>query len=223
VTRILILTSDHYAPLLKGFAHQWNQYCGLSATVVYHNVAPAPLPNNFTLLASPGEDRDWSGCLKRALDQVTDEIVIVGLDDHWLSAPADLETLIRAEAYLRANDDVQRIDLTEDRATFPYMERDGYLQAVFNPTKVEYPLSSQFSLWRRAFLQRVLREGETVHQFEVEASRAVLSEFPVILGIGTRVFPCPPSGVVWNGRLENLHLEGFTPEDAAELKARGYA
>lgn len=221
--RIVITTSDDYTFLLRGFAHQWNKYAALPATIVYRNTPPPELAPNFTPLASPARFFDWSGSLKNALLTMSDEIVLLGLEDFWLSAPVDENAFSAALHYIETHNDVMRIDLTEDRSAFPYVERDGYLQAVFDPKQIQYPLSTQFSLWRRAFLIHALRDGEIPPQFEVEASRVAVLENPVILGTGTRVFPCHGDGVVWNGKLDALHLEYLTAEDAEELRQLGYA
>jgi hypothetical protein len=225
--RPVITTSDRYLHLLPGFCHQWNQYTdGLHATIVYLNDAPPmPLPDNFDLIASPARFHDWSGSLANALDRMHDEIVLLGLEDYWLSGPVDWVEMGKAVRYITYAPDVKRIDLTQDRAAFPHVMRDGYYQAVIDPNAVQYVLSTQFSLWRRDWLIHCLRLSDAVipPQFEVEVSRIAAKEQPVILGTGTRVLPCHGDGVVWNGRVHDLHLEYLTPEDQEELKRLGYA
>lgn len=223
--RIVITASDDYVHLLPGFAHQWWKYAALPATVVARNVEPPALRLPFTVMLSPARYFDWSGSLKNALAQMDDEIILLGLEDYWLSAPIDRSVLSAARKYIAQHPDVMRIDLTEDRAQYPHVMRDGYYQAVWDVGAVQYPLSTQFSLWRRDWLMHVLRPGEIPPQFEVEASRVAVLENPVILGTGFKVFPCHGDGVVWNGKYqrEELHLEYLKPEDVAELKALGYA
>jgi hypothetical protein len=222
--RIVITTSDDYRHLLLGFAHQWNQYCGLPVTVVYRNDAPPPLPPNFITVASPARYYAWSESLANALRDMDDEIVLLGLEDFWLADAVDMDGLHQARLYMKLHPDVQRIDLTEDRAQFPHVMRDGYYMGVFDPAEVQYPLSTQFSLWRREFLIHAL---DCLHppgippQFEVEASRVVVLEQPVILGTGWKVIPCHGDGVVWNGRLDTLHTEYLKPEDVQALKEKG--
>lgn len=219
--RILIMTSDDYLHLLPGFAHQWMKYCGLPATIVYRNVEPKAPKGKFTLFAAPARYYDWSTSLLEALDDTATEFVLLGLEDYWLAGPVDLTALNNALNYMGEHDDVMRIDLTEDRAGYPHTERDGYLQAVIDPSQVQYVLSTQFSLWRKDFLQRCLKPGELGPQFEVEASRRVAHEHPVILGTGTRLFPCHGDGVVWNGKtaFDQLHLEYLDSEDVVDLQA----
>lgn len=222
--RVVITTSDDYVRLLVGFAHQWNKYADLPVTVVYRNVAPPALPANFTPVASPARYFAWSESLANALRRMGDDIVLLGLDDFWLADTVDMDGLHQARLYMKLNTDVQRIDLTEDRTQYPHVQRDGYVQGVFDPEQVQYPLSTQFSLWRREFLIHALdclNPPGIPPQFEVEASRVVVREQPVILGTGRKILPCHGDGVVWNGRLDNLHLEYLKPEDVEELRARG--
>lgn len=219
--RILITTSDAYVHLTRGFAHQWNKYCGLPLTLIWRNIAPPPLPDNFTLLKSPARWHDWSGSLSGALENIYDEFILLGLEDFWLSDYADIKALDQAAAYLANNDDVMRIDLTEDRCAYPHYTRDGYLQAIIDPNAVQYLCSSQFSLWRRSFLQSALIPGELPPHFEVEGSRRVVSSSPVILGVGWRPLPYSGDGVVWNGILNPLHLEYLSEVDRAELAKEG--
>lgn len=218
---IVITTSDDYVFLLPGFAHQWNKYCGLPALVVYRNVAPPPLPSNLTPVASPARYFDWSGSLLGALGNISAPLVLLGLEDYWLSGPADIPAIQQAAEYMLVNPDVMRIDLTDDRTAYPHVMRDGYYQAVIDPAQVQYVLSTQFSLWRHEFLQRALRPGELGPQFEVEASRRIAHEHPVILGTGRRVLPCHGDGVIWNGRLDNLHTDYLSEADRTELHSEG--
>lgn len=222
--KVVITTSDDYLHLLPGFAHQWNKYCGLPVTVIARNVEPPELPINFHVVMSPARYFDWSTSLCEALKQMSDEIVLLGLEDYWLADEVDLEALYRHRDYMNRNPDVMRIDLTEDRSQYPFIMRGGYYQAVIDPGAVQYVLSTQFSLWRRRFLIHALTPGVIPPQFEVELSRIVAKEQPVILGTGYKVLPCHGDGVVWNGKFqsEHLHLEYLTPDDADELRGLGY-
>lgn len=79
--RVLITTSDAYVQLTRGFAHQWNKYCGLPVTLVWRNIKPPELPDNFTLLQVPSRWHDWSGSLLQALNMIEDDLVLLGLED----------------------------------------------------------------------------------------------------------------------------------------------
>jgi hypothetical protein len=224
--RVVITTSDDYLHLLPGFCHQWNKYCVLPVTIIARNVAPVvKLPINVIVQQSPARYFDWSGSLRSALDGMSDEIVLLGLEDYWLADEVDLEALYRHRDYMTAHADVMRIDLTEDRSQYPHVMRDGYYQAVIDPNAVQYVLSTQFSLWRRRYLIHVLEPGVIPPQFEVELSRIAAKEQPVILGTGYKVLPWHGDGVVWNGKFqrEHLHLEYLKPEDADELRGLGFA
>lgn len=221
--RTVITTSDAYVHLCRGFARQWNKYCGLPVTLVWRNVEPPPLPDNFTLLHSPARWHDWSGSLIGALQQMDDEIILLGLEDFWLSGPADLDYLNAAAWLIQGSPEVARIDLTDDRTAYPYVKKGGYYEAVVDPeqTTIQYLCSTQFSLWRREFLLHALVPGELSPHFEVEGSRRVAPDNPVILGAGFRPLPCSGDGVVWNGRLDQLHTDYLPAADVAELKAEG--
>lgn len=220
--RILVATSDPYVHLLPGFAYLWNKYCGLPVTVIYRNVPPPQLPSNFETTGSPAAERDWSTMMINALERISDRIVLLGLDDFWVSDVVNRKALDDARWYMIHHPDVQRIDLTEDRAGFPHMERDGYLQAVIDPAQLEYVCSTQWSLWRRDFLLTYLRPGEMSPQFEVEGSKRAAPFNPVILGTGDRPIPGSGDGIIHNGRLDNPRVDYLKPEDVSELKRRGY-
>lgn len=228
--QILITTSDDYVHLMPGFIHQWNKYCGLDVAIVYRNVKPIRILEDraptYAIIHSEARFFEWSTSLLNALWWIKSDIILLGLEDYWLSGDVNHTMLLMAEAYMQTNPDVMRIDLTEDRGAYPHTMRDGYYQAVINPEAVEYVLSTQFSLWRKDFLMHALEALNPPGlppQFEVEASRVVAREQPVILGTQMRVLPCHGDGVVWNGRTHDLHLEYLKPEDVDELKRLGYA
>lgn len=221
--RTVITTSDAYVPLCRGFAHQWNKYCGLPVTLVWRNVEPPPLPDNFTPLQSPARWHDWSGSLIGALQQIEDEIILLGLEDFWLCGPADMAYLNSADWLIQSSPEVARIDLTDDRIAYPHVKKAGFYEAVVDPEQrqIQYLCSTQFSLWRREFLLRALVPGELSPHFEVEGSRRVAPDNPVILGAGFMPIPYHKDGVVWNGRLDHLHTEYLPADDVVELNAEG--
>lgn len=133
-----------------------------------------------------------------------------------------MDDLTTYSNYMEDRPIVDRLDLTEDRKAYPHVMDDGFYRALITPGEVQYLCSSQFSIWRKAFLQKALVSGELPPHFEVEGSRRVEKDNPLILGTGYHVLPYSGDGVVWNGRVDNLHLEYLSESDRLELKEKGY-
>lgn len=219
--RIIVATSNKYAHLMVGFAYLWNKYGGqaLPVTVLHYEVAPPPLPSNFSnvQVGRQGE-YSWSGGIRKYLKSIDDERVLFMLEDYWLIDHLRHGWLRFADDYMAAWPEVQKVDLCSDRqghahsdysAEFIRAEHDNCLTSVMA------------AIWRRDFFLDCLgNHDETPWAFEVDGTHRLWQREYMILGLKTPAVLYKLA--VRNGRLDNLILEDRSAAEVAELAELGF-
>ena len=160
--KIVCLTSNGYVNCIEPFAHYWNRFAGSDrrVTVVGYDVAPAALPDNFDWL-SLGRQADftWSSGLLKALDLVHDDVVMLLLEDYFLSERVDWPLIDECADLMRWRTEILKIDLSDDRLKHPYrLHRplnNGRL--IENADDAPFQTSVQAALWKTELLRRFLR------------------------------------------------------------------
>lgn len=189
--KVTVLTSDTHNWLLKGFFHQWEKY-GKSPAVDYlHDplalevagfTDPGFLPKGVPFF-SIGKFTDypvqkWSDGLIRYLNTITDDLVILLLEDYWLIRQANRGLIYTAAGYMIDHPEVIRFDLSSDRM---FNKEARYVGSIglmdICEVKADYSISFQAAIWRRDLLLQVLKPGETPWEAELNGSRR-LNQLP---------------------------------------------
>lgn len=219
--QIIVATSNKYAHLMVGFAHLWNKYGGdfLPVTVLHYDVAPPPLPPNFTChQVGPQSAYSWSGGLRTYLQSISDEHVLFMLEDYWLLTDIRHGWLELAYDYMRAWPDVQKVDLCSDRQGHAHSDYNEFFIRAEHDNCLT---SVMAAIWRRDFLLDCLGNyEETPWQFEVDGTHRLWQREYTILGTKTPAIIYRLA--VRSGRLDNLILEGRDTKELAELAELGF-
>ncbi len=239
--QIAVLTSDKTSGALPAFMRQWDKYFDRPRyphprekqdVVITGYTQPGfaiAAPFRF---ASIGEFKDypverWSDGVIHFLQTLPDELVLILLDDYWLTRNVDLDTVALAEAYMLAHPDVIRFDLTTDRLYDAHHELEsiGSIDLIEADKAATYNLSFQASIWRRELLLEVLRPGETPWESEIRGSER-LNRGPYRV-VGTCQWPMRYIVAVNKGQLD-VEAKWMRPPrslsqtDVAELVEGGF-
>lgn len=118
---------------------------------------------------SLGKWPTWSESLLLCLEKVNTDIVLLILDDFFISGSVDVESL-NILLSMMVNRGYSNITLTEHGVHRPAIPtRDPYLLAV--KQKAKYRVSTSPSLWRKDALKNYLRNDESAWEFEIYGSR----------------------------------------------------
>lgn len=123
-------------------------------------------------------DHTWSSGLLKLLDMFDDEILMLVLDDYFLTEPVnwrDVESLL---ALMKFDDGVAKIDLTDDRLKVehtPSFTWQSVDRLICSASNAPFQTSLQAALWRTDFLKRFLDASEDAWQFEKHGTRRVIS------------------------------------------------
>lgn len=191
--RTLVLTSDLESWALAPFSYFYMKYYPSAPVLVAgFKPPPFPIPYSFRSLGTMADFpySKWSDGLIALLNSVPDEIVLLLLEDFWVTRTVDAEAIELLAQFMRENPVVVRGCIGTDRL-YAQNLRDvctyGRLDIITNNYPVAYAMSFQPNLWRRSELLRYLVPNENPHEVEINGTRRMEQMGAVV--VGTRNFP----------------------------------
>lgn len=196
--RATVLTSNEYLGCLPPFAYFFNLFWpGMEATVVRYDKRLPALPGNFSQFAIGQQcNYTWSQGLRYYLQHCEQDIILLLLEDYFLSSPVDNLAVEAAVVLMESNRNVGKVDLSGDRCRFAHVDYPSYkagykyplVKLVASATNSPYAASLQAALWRKSLLLTLLEDHENPWQFEKRGTKRlhamVANEIPVtILGL----------------------------------------
>jgi len=200
------MTSDNYLPAIQTFTYLFNKYYYGEANSLIDCVISGFSPPNFELsypyrFVSVGDQSDfpfnkWSDALYITLEQVlerADEIVLIMLEDYWLTRPVQASNIEILVDYMHNHPDVLKIDLCADRlyalGTDMNYDTVGHFDLIKSNPKSAYHMSLWPGLWRVDNLLKVLIPNESPHDIEITGTSRLAQEHPELIVLGTRQNP----------------------------------
>lgn len=173
---VLVACSDKYYELIPGFIYFFEKNMPFSSLDVYYSLEKKKFDykrSNFNFVNS--NSTYWSERIYTTLRMITQEYVMVLLDDYWFLDYADKEQ-IESFFNFALNNNVQHISYLD--------KKEDYFHEL-----VEYETTTNFSIYtcskgklghqyllgvggiyNKKFLQSILRKYESAWDFETEAS-----------------------------------------------------
>lgn len=176
----ICLTSNGYHRILPGYAYLFNKWISdtQEVAVVGYDAPPPPLPRNFRFMSlGKQENFSWSGGLVKLCSILTDQHILLTLDDYWLDRPVDLGLIYQLETYLRNNPEIVKIDLTNDRLKLEHTawnDSDAPTPLILSGSETLFQASTQAAIWDRKFLWRFLNEKESAWQYEKAGTKRMI-------------------------------------------------
>lgn len=161
------------------------------------------LPFEATYLNYEGPIEGWAKFVADHLEGLKDDLVIFALDDYLLSAPLDEELFAQG---------IQRFD-AKKVACVKMCKSTGEEHRG-------YPVTTQYTIWRRQFLIWLLRQVGTPWEFEIRGSEIFRATKNVsVCYAGMLDYPVHSC---LSKRWEGVRTEGNKNEDIEFLKKQGY-
>lgn len=144
----------------------------------------------------------WTSYLRRFLRMIKDDAIIFALDDYLISGEADWGILESAVKEFKENKNLTNIKLCHCTKE----EQD------------EYPVTTQYSLWRPRTLAAFMSRHKDPWDFEVNGSKDAIR-----YNWKTLHRPCIPyfTNSSLSGRWEGVNLSGLKEEDINYMKENG--
>ena len=128
----------------------------------------------------------WSNSLIEFLRYVEDEIVLLMMDDYWLTAPANHEKITVLADYLQAHQNVARLDLSADRlGASGWTDIEtlwGLDDLILSSPQSPYHFSFQAALWRKSLLLDCLVPDESPWESEMYGTDRLAQRGYLVIG-----------------------------------------
>ena len=234
-----VLTSDRHNWLLRVFMHQWHKYCRLPITIAGFTEPSYGLDDTddykkYTTFKSIGKFEDypvdkWSNGVIKLLEETPDNVVMIFLEDYWLTRRVNFRAINFAERMVSQDSEVLRFDVTTDRLYSQKLIEVGAHEDIdiFVAEPDIYALSFQASIWRRESLLQLLVPDETPWQAELNGTIRYNETKPLKIIYGTRQWPVRYSIVVNKGEFDKTGEwmyppRTLSPNDWIDLEKLGY-
>lgn len=166
---IVIVSCDAYKDTWPYFFLCFDKFwpdCRIKKYIVTNKLHPQ---YNDTIVISTGEEKSWSAKMRFALQQISEEIIILLLDDYFICKQVN-------------NSEVEKIIIKFNEFQYDYL-RLMPIPKISNGSKDIYKLNGknlyeinlQASIWRKSYLLKVLRH-DGLSAWEIEALQKVSSE-----------------------------------------------
>lgn len=161
---------------------------------------------DITYLNYKGPIDGWSQYIGEFLEYLTDEFVIFALDDYLIADLIFIEKYRKAEDEIRRNNDVVCVKLCNSTPE----EHE------------EYPVTTQYCIWRKDYLIWLLKQVGTPWEFEINGSGLLKRGDIYLISMPKKVelYPCLKyfTNSSLSGRWEGVNLSGLKEEDINHMK-----
>jgi hypothetical protein len=214
-----VLTNDNHIWLMRSFLHLWNKYAECEhyctwAFIFYGTKFPDPFyPCKCRAVGQFPASR-WSDSLIASIDIIQDDYFILMLEDYWLYDYVDFDKINQLQDLM--TDDILRIDISGNRASYK-AAREIAPGIVETPPGTPYQMSFQAAIWHKENLRKVLREGESPWEAEVNGSGRV-GDLRV-LGTKPAMMRYQP---VWRSQQQRWQLDRLKTIDIDFMMGKGW-
>lgn len=161
--------------------------------------------------------KQWTKDVANFLGGLTDETIIFGLDDYLISGPADMERYQKLLDVMMIESSVICARLCQSALYKTYECEDIGDEIIRLTDMAEYSATTQYCIWRREDLIRLLEQCDTPWDFELRGSRLLNESGKKVIGMRDAIIPysdCSALSKKWGDRTK---VAGLKAEDIDEL------
>ncbi|MEO6567540.1 MAG: hypothetical protein ABIO94_02155 [Opitutaceae bacterium] len=164
---LLVLSCDAYADLWPPFFNLLRRHWPDCPFPIFLGAGEAAIaPPGITCLQSNG-GKDWSRCASDYLEALPHEHILVMLDDFFLRRRVQTIRILECLRFAKTHDATQLRLIPRPKPTNRLPEQTNIGScAVGSP----YRLSTQAAIWNRRKLHALLREHESIWEFEMNGN-----------------------------------------------------
>ena len=161
----------------------------------------------------------WSQNLLEILDYTDTEFVIFMLDDFWLKSPVNTSLLEKCKFIIEQEKNMGFLCLIQQKASV-YACDINHEEIVHMPKNQYFRITTQAGIWRKKYLQQILRKHESAWQFEwfgsKRSKRLKMQPYVVSNKVGS-VFDYDSGGVLFRGAYVKEYIGYFLDHENISL------
>jgi hypothetical protein len=171
---ILISSCDKYSDLWLPYFFQFNKHWPDCPYNIYLISETKTIPIENVKFINVGFGLSWTESLNKALESITEEIILFTLEDFILKSDVDTSKITELQQCFE-NNSMNMLRLVARPGP------DIYLNEIYGQIKdfAKYKVSTQAAIWRKKILKEITAEAESIWSFEINGSQryAKLNKF----------------------------------------------
>jgi len=171
------------------------------------------------------KQRTWSECVIEAIGHIDTEYILFMLDDFWIKEPVDDILIDKCIGYLDSDKNAGTFCLRH-QPDFKLHEESKFSEFVRRPKSEPYRITTQVSVWRKSYLNKILRKHESVWDFETFAKYRSRLFYPERIYLIKPTVKMPivyhSGGVLYRGKYVMPYLKEFKNDLLGIDLSRGY-
>lgn len=174
--------------------------------------------------------KQWSERLLKLLEYIDSEYILFSLDDFWLTAPVDNEKVKKIYSYMLKDKRMGFVCLKQEIIQGKTPAKD-----IAAAVDCQYPelwrclknksfrITTQFGIWKRSYLVKLLRAHESAWYFETRATWRSKFYWERVYDVKESITIYPVGGVIWGGKCYIDYMDQYENELIQPcIKKRGY-
>lgn len=173
----------------------------------------------------------WSRRLLKTLKSIKEDYILFTLEDFWLTSSVDNNKVMGIVDIIQSDSSIGYICMInekEPKAMEWGITEEWVKECEYSPLwectdKCPWRLTTQFGLWRKDYLIKMLRAHESAWAFEPLATwRSVRYSKKRVFDTKCAIFNYPYGGILWRGKVNERYLDFYDSEILEQpLKKRG--
>jgi len=189
---VLIISCDKYCDLWKPFFTLFFRYwtdCPFQLYLVTNHLC---YNDRRVTCITVGDDHDWSSSLRKALKIIPSRFLIILLEDYLLNAAVDTHRILEYVKYMGSKHATCLQLFRFSPIIGPVRPSDDHPDIGYLDRGTPYRVSLQAAIWDKQDIDRLLQDGESAWQFEMEGTvRSALLDTPFLSLISWKKCPIP--------------------------------
>lgn len=154
----------------------------------------------------------WSERLLKLLDYIDTEYVLFALDDFWLTAPVDNSRFVKIVSYMSNDRRMGFTCLKQEEVDMASAIECQYPELWRCLKDKSFRITTQFGIWKRSYLKKILRSHESAWYFETRATWRSRFYWERVYGVRESIAVYPVGGFLWGGRCYEDYKDLFDSE-----------
>ena len=166
---LLVSSCKDYTSLLDNFFIQFKKHFPeFDGDIVINTFYD---DKRYNSISKKYDEYSWSCRTKKALSLVKTPYILILMDDYYLKSNVDSSLFSNFVELLSNNKRIGYLKLYEHNKHIIKLNKEYYNKYFFNEGKrVKFSISLQAGLWKKTYLNKVLRRGEDAWVFERNGS-----------------------------------------------------
>lgn len=171
---VLVMSCDSYSDIWPPFYDFFFKYWNDCPFKIYNASNHLSFSHPRVESLHSGNDLDWSSVRRSVLKQIKEKYVIMFLEDYFIYKPVDMKALLDSIEVMKKHDamflklscfPVSHNSLWE----YDKLPDVPFMGKIRN--KQPYRISTQVGVWNRELLYNLLKDGESIWEFEINGSK----------------------------------------------------